>query len=137
MTFGDWGKNWKIETTGMEDLLLSPYLEEPFSRSREEGVIPEFIDGYGLLVLPTTGRYFQIPYGLTVHQKVENLVVAGRCVAGDKISHAATRNMMCCIVTGQATGVAAAVSVKDGVTCGAVDVRRVQRALVKQGARVF
>ena len=26
------------------------------------GIFPEFIDGYGILILPTTGRYFQIPY---------------------------------------------------------------------------
>ena len=26
------------------------------------GIFPEFIDGYGVLVLPTTGRYFQLPY---------------------------------------------------------------------------
>ena len=26
------------------------------------GIFPEFIDGYGILVLPTTGRYFQVPY---------------------------------------------------------------------------
>ena len=25
------------------------------------GIFPEFIDGYGVLVLPTTGRYFQVP----------------------------------------------------------------------------
>ena len=26
------------------------------------GIYPEFIDGYGVLVLPTTGRYLQLPY---------------------------------------------------------------------------
>ena len=78
------------------------------------GIFPEFIDGYGLLVLPTTGRYFQVPYGILVPQGVDNLLVAGRCVAGDKVSHAATRSQMCCAVTGQAAGVAAAVSLKDG-----------------------
>ena len=30
------------------------------------GIFPEFIDGYGVLVLPTTGRYFQVPYGALV-----------------------------------------------------------------------
>jgi ribulose 1,5-bisphosphate synthetase/thiazole synthase len=100
------------------------------------GVFPEFLDGYGVLILPTTGRYFQVPYGITVPQKVENLLVAGRCVAGDKISHAATRNMMCCTVTGQGAGVAAAVSIKDGVTSSQVDVQRVQRALRRQGVRI-
>jgi hypothetical protein len=244
-TYGDWGQNWEIETTGKEDELLTAYLEEPFNRAREDGLIPqditsiagswgtltdqgeatslnmiymlgydctdvwdltraeidgrqqamlaiealrryvpgfenaklrnfgmtlgtrdsrkivgrynmtghdvrnqarfedsigifpEFLDGYGLLILPTTGRYFQVPFGIMVPQEVENLLVAGRCVAGDQISHAATRNMMCCTVTGQGAGVAAAVSVKDGVSCGAVDVNRVQKALKKQGVRIF
>ena len=100
------------------------------------GIFPEFLDGYGVLVLPTTGRYFQVPYGITVPQGVENLLVAGRCVAGDQISHAATRNMMCCTVTGQGAGVAAAVSAKDGVSCSAVDIKHVQGALQKQGVRI-
>ena len=26
------------------------------------GIFPEFIDGYGLLIIPTTGRYFHVPY---------------------------------------------------------------------------
>ena len=101
------------------------------------GIFPEFLDGYGTLILPTTGRYFQVPFGITVPHRVQNLLVAGRCVAGDQMSHAATRNMMCCTVTGQGAGVAAAVSVKDGVSCAAVDVKRVQRALQKQGVRIW
>lgn len=100
------------------------------------GIFPEFIDGYGVLVLPTTGRYFQIPYRALVPQKINNLLVAGRCVAGDKISHAAVRNMMCCTVTGQGAGVAAAVSVKEGVDVGEVDIQKVQAALLKQGVRI-
>ena len=87
------------------------------------GIFPEFIDGYGILVLPTTGRYFQVPYGILVPQGVDNLLVAGRCVAGDKISHAATRSQMCCAVTGQAAGAAAAVSLKEGRSTGEVDGR--------------
>jgi len=101
------------------------------------GIFPEFLDGYEVLILPMTGRYFQVPYGVLVPQQVENLLVAGRCVAGDKISHAAMRQMMACTVTGQGAGVAAAVSVKDDVTCGAVDIERVQGALKKQGVRLF
>jgi ribulose 1,5-bisphosphate synthetase/thiazole synthase len=244
-TYGQWGHNWEIETTGKEDHLLTPYLAEPFARARQEGLIPEglnsiggtfgtlsdageatylnmiymfgydctdvwdltraemegrrqamlaievlrryvpgfeeaklrnfgmtlgtrdsrqivgrysltghdvrnqarfedsigifpeFLDGYGVLILPTTGRYFQVPLGITVPHGVQNLLVAGRCVAGDQMSHAATRNMMCCTVTGQGAGVAAAVSLKDGVGCAAVDVKRVQRALQQQGVRIW
>lgn len=101
------------------------------------GIFPEFLDAYFLVVIPTTGRYFQVPYGIMVPQKVENLLVAGRCVAGDKISHAAIRQMMCCTVTGQGAGVAAAVSVKDNVTCRRVNIAKVQKALEKQGVRIL
>ena len=100
------------------------------------GIFPEFLDIFNLAIIPTTGRYFQLPYRMLVPLGVENLLVAGRCVAGDKISHAATRQMMCCTVTGQAAGVAAAVSVKDDVACRRVNVRKVQEALQRQGVRI-
>jgi hypothetical protein len=72
------------------------------------GIYPEFIDGYGVLVLPTTGRYMQIPYRSMLPRGVRRLLVAGRAIGGDQIAHAATRNMACCVVTGQAAGIAAA-----------------------------
>ena len=100
------------------------------------GICPEFIDGYNILYMPTTGRYFQVPYGIILPQGVENLLVAGRCVAGDKISHAATRQMACCMVTGQGAGVAAAVSLKDNVTCRQVTIAEVQDRLMKQNVRI-
>ena len=244
VTYKDWGKNWEMETSGKEDDLFSPYLEEPFEQARREGFIPahltgisgswstlhdtgeatylnmihmsgvdgtdvrhltraeiegryqarmaikalqryvpgfeqaklrsfgmtlgvrdtrkiigeynltgddvrgqaafadsigifpEFIDGYGLLILPTTGRYFQLPYRSLLPLQVENLLVAGRCVAGDKVSHAATRNMMCCTVTGQGAGVAAAVSIQENTSLRAVNVEHVQQALLRQGVRL-
>ncbi len=100
------------------------------------GICPEFIDGHGHLYMPTTGRYFHVPYGIMLPEKVENLLVAGRAVAGDKISHAATRQMVCCMATGQGAGVAAAVSVKDRVSCRRVNMAAVQKHLKKQGVRI-
>jgi hypothetical protein len=101
------------------------------------GIFPEFVDGYGVLILPTTGRYFQIPFGIMVPQHIENLLVAGRCVAGDNISHAAVRNMMCCTVTGQGAGVAAAEAVKDNVGFNSINIEKVQNRLLKQGVRLY
>ena len=100
------------------------------------GIFPEFIDGYGVLVLPTTGRYFQVPYGALVPHKIDNLLVAGRCISGDKISHASVRNMMCCTVTGQGAGVAAAMSVKRDVTSAEIDISPIQAELKRQGVRL-
>jgi hypothetical protein len=100
------------------------------------GIFPEFLDAYGIVILPTTGRYFQVPYGILLPQKVDNLLVAGRAVAGDRESHAATRQMMCCAVTGQGAGIAAAVSLQEGVTPAEVNIKKVQREIKKQGVRI-
>jgi len=102
------------------------------------GIFPEFVDGYNILILPTTGRYFQVPYGCMVPRtNVDNLLVAGRAVAGDRVSHAAMRNMMACTVTGQGAGVAAAISLKQKVGTRAVDVKKVQEELHRQGVRLY
>ncbi|MFN3131194.1 FAD-dependent oxidoreductase [Roseibium sp.] len=100
------------------------------------GIFPEFIDGYGILILPTTGRYFQLPYRTMLPKGVKNLLVAGRATGGDKVSHAATRNMMCCTVTGQGAGVAAAISVKHGIDLDAMDIALLQTELKRQGVRL-
>ena len=42
------------------------------------GIFPEFIDGYGILILPTTGRYFQLPYRAMLPKGVKHLLVTGR-----------------------------------------------------------
>ena len=100
------------------------------------GIFPEFVDGYGILLLPTTGRYFHVPYRSLVPKGVANLIVAGRCTGGDKVSHAATRNMMCCAVSGQGAGVAAAISLQTGESFEQLDIARVQTELRRQGARI-
>ena len=99
------------------------------------GIYPEFIDGYGILILPTTGRYFQVPYRNVVPKGVRNLLVPGRASGGDRISHAATRNMSCCAVLGQGAGVAAALSLHRSTDLADVDITGVQKELDRQGVR--
>lgn len=100
------------------------------------GIFPEFLDAYGVVIIPTTGRYFQVPYGIIMPKNMDNLLVAGRCVSGDKLSHAALRQMMCCTVTGQGAGTAAAVSVKTKTSTQKIPIKFVQDALKKQGVRI-
>jgi hypothetical protein len=100
------------------------------------GIFPEFIDGYGILILPTTGRYFQVPYRALVPKGIGNLIVAGRAIGGDKVSHASTRNMMCCTVSGQGAGVAAALSIRTDQPFDRLDVPGVQAELRRQGVRL-
>ena len=83
-----------------------------------------------------SGRYFQIPLRCLIPQKIDNLLVAGRCIAGDKVSHTAMRNMMACTVTGQGAGVAAAISVRFNKNIKKLDYKMLEKELVKQGVKI-
>lgn len=100
------------------------------------GIYPEFIDGYGILILPTTGRYMQIPLrSLLARDGPAGLIVAGRAIGGDKIAHAATRNMACCAVAGQGAGIVAALSLHRRCALDDVNITEVQAELDRQGVR--
>ncbi len=99
------------------------------------GIYPEFIDGYGILILPTTGRYMHVPFRSMVPKGIENLLVVGRSTGGDKVAHAATRNMACCAVSGQGAGIAAALSVKADTAMEQPDMTAVQAELTRQDVR--
>lgn len=101
------------------------------------GIYPEFIDGYGVLIIPTTGRYMHIPYRAMLPKGLRGLLVAGRAIGGDRIAHAATRNMACCAVVGQGAGVAAALAARRRCDVAEVDMTAVQAELVRQGVRIM
>ena len=77
---------------------------------------------------------FQIPYRCLVPKRVENLLTAGRCISADFQVADTTRLIPVCWVTGQAAGVAAALSLQDKCRVRSVQVSRLQKALRQQGA---
>lgn len=77
---------------------------------------------------------YPIPYGVLVPEKIEGLLVAGRCSAMDHEAMAATRVMSTCMALGEAAGNAARIAIADGVEVSAVDVTKVQQALIENGA---
>lgn len=74
-----------------------------------------------------------IPLGCLVPRKLDNLLAAGRSLSCDAASHTFLRLVPQCWEMGQGAGVAAAVAVGAGVRVRDVDVREVQRQLLKQG----
>ena len=70
----------------------------------------------------------------SVPQRLDQLLVAGRCYSATPIAQRSSREIGPCVVMGQAAGVAAAAALDAGVTARAVDVPTVQRRLRAQGA---
>ena len=79
---------------------------------------------------------YEIPYRCLVPQRVEGLLAAGRAISADHAADGYTRNQPACMVTGQAAGVAAALSAQAGMSPRDVDVALLQRALRDLGAKL-
>ncbi len=74
-----------------------------------------------------------VPYGALVPRTLNGLLACGRHISCDKNSHGFMREIPQCWITGQAAGVAAALSVKAGVQPRAVEIGLLQDRLLAQG----
>lgn len=79
---------------------------------------------------------FHIPYRVMVPEKVENLLVAGRCVSASRVASGAIRPTAQCMALGEAAGIAAAMCAKAGITPAQLDVHALRRTLTENGAIV-
>lgn len=79
---------------------------------------------------------FQIPYRAMLPKRVENLVVAGRCISADREAMGSIRVGATCGAIGHAAGIAAAISAADGVTPRVVDIQALQSTVVGQNGLI-
>jgi hypothetical protein len=79
-------------------------------------------------------RSYAIPYRSLLPKRIDSLLVAGRCLSASHEAASSARGQVVCMVTGQAAGVAAALSARSGVTPRRLPVTRLQAALWDQRA---
>lgn len=82
------------------------------------------------------GDYYEIPYGSLINRKTSNLLACGRCISSDHVAHSSTRIQGTCMLTGEAAGTAAALSVGSGVTPCDLDEKTLHDRLVENGVNV-
>ena len=80
------------------------------------------------------GESYDIPYRCIVPKKVENLLIAGRCISCTHEAQAAIRVIPIVVAIGQAAGTAAALAAKLHASLREMNVPLLQEALKKQGA---
>ncbi len=78
--------------------------------------------------------HWHIPYRSLVSRNRENLLAAGRLLSGDAVANEFLRPIQGCILMGEAAGTAAAMAVREGVTPRNLDVKKLQKQLLRQGA---
>ncbi|MBN1138804.1 MAG: FAD-dependent oxidoreductase [Anaerolineae bacterium] len=85
---------------------------------------------------PAPGFHYQIPFGVTVPETIDNLLVAGRCISTDHVALGSTRIMSTCMALGEAAGAAAILSLHEEVSPRELDTHLLQERLRAQGAVV-
>ncbi len=85
---------------------------------------------------PPKGGYYGIPYRCLVPQKVDNLLVAGRCLSATPQGQGGARVTGTCLAMGEASGLAAARAANAGRAPRAENVAELRAALIKAGAIV-
>lgn len=79
---------------------------------------------------------YDIPYRTLVPQKIDRLLVTGRCISSEQEPYESHRAMVPMMAIGQASGVAAALAAQQGITPRELDVKTLQSALLEQGAEL-
>lgn len=85
-------------------------------------------------VAPPAGDWYEVPYRSLVPLKVDNLLVAGRCISATHEGQGAVRIMPNCAALGEAAGTAAALCVIEDVTPRRLDTAHLREHLLRQGA---
>lgn len=79
---------------------------------------------------------YEIPYRCLVPVTVDGLLVAGRCISSDQIAFESWRAMAHVLNIGEAAGTAAAMAAREKVLPRNVDIDRLRKTLIANGAEI-
>ena len=123
-----------VESISREDILEAKYYENWVVRRGwfnfdVHNLTGASLDKTGVQKEWKQKQDYTIPYGCLLPKNVEGLLLSGRNISGSHLAHSNFRIMSVCIAIGEAAGVAAALSVKQGVRLADVDVKEMQKHL--------
>jgi hypothetical protein len=119
-----------------EDVFAARRFEDAIARVSFPIDIHDVNGGGGFFEGPRDGPYYTIPYRCLVPKKIENLLVAGRCISATHEAHGSLRVMPPCFATGQAAGTASALALETNTSPRYTDVKLLRESLIQQGALV-
>lgn len=83
-----------------------------------------------------THEGYEIPYRCLIPEKIDGLLVAGRCISSDQIAYESWRAMAHVLNIGEAAGTAAALAAKEDILPRALDTDLLQQTLIANGAEI-
>ena len=79
------------------------------------------------------GESYGVPYRCLTPKNLKNVLVAGRCISTDRSVNGSVRIMACCLTTGEAAGIASAMSAAKDANVHNVDTDTLRRTLQNNG----
>ncbi|HUX95975.1 MAG TPA: FAD-dependent oxidoreductase [Bacteroidales bacterium] len=136
-----------VETAPQMGIRQTRFIEGLYKSSAEDAIEGrKFDDSIAMSACPIINYYgyrrylehegYEIPYRSLLPQKVEGLIVAGRCISSDQQSYESWRAMAPTMSIGEAAGTSAALCVKTKKLPKEIDVEMIRRQLIKQGAEI-
>ena len=119
-----------------EDVLRARRFPDAIARVSFPIDIHDVTGGGGVFQGPKDGPYYTIPYRSLVPLRIDNLLLAGRCISATHEAHGSLRVMPPCFAMGQAAGTAASLAIETKTRPRDIDVGLLRRALEDQGALV-
>jgi hypothetical protein len=136
-----------IETAPILGIRQTRFINGLYKTTAEDAIDGrKFNDSISMSACPIISYYgyrrylkhegYEIPYRCLLPQKVEGLLVAGRCISSDQQSYESFRAMAPTMCLGEAAGTAAALCVKSQKSPKEIDVEMLRNQLIKQGAEI-
>lgn len=86
-------------------------------------------------ITPSERAYFKVPYRCLVAKGIDNLLLAGRLISATREASGCTRPTICCMVTGEAAGTAAAILSTEGGAARNIDINKLRTVLKKNNVK--
>jgi FAD dependent oxidoreductase/FAD binding domain len=136
-----------IETAPRLGIRQTRFIEGLYKTTADDAIQGrKFDDSIAMSACPIISYYgyrrylehegYEIPYRCLLPQKVEGLIVAGRCISSDQQSYESWRAMAPTMSIGEAAGTSAALCVKTKKSPKDIDVEMLRNQLIKQGAEI-
>jgi hypothetical protein len=135
------------ETPPLIGIRQTRFIEGEYKLTAEDAILGHrFDDVIAISSCPIIHHYgyrrylehegYDIAYRCLVPQRVNRLLIAGRCISSEQQPYESHRAMAPIMAIGEAAGTAAAMCVDQEVTPGSLDVPSLQRRLIEQGAEL-
>ena len=136
-----------LETPPLLGIRQTRFIEGEYKLTAEDAIVGRrFHDVVAISSCPIIHYYgyrrylehegYDIPYRCLVPVKVDNLLIAGRCISSEQQPYESHRAMVPIMAIGQAAGTAAALAAQRGIAPRGLDIDTLQKTLIAQGAEL-